>query len=261
MKPAENRAAKLQQATREHYSHHPLEFMTEADEADIEKTQPPPFVQFSRKYLRAGGLVADVGCGPGRAALYLSGLGVRVVAIDLSLPSLLLARQRAPGCAFGCATNLQLPFGPDVFDAVVSDGVAHHTPDARKAFVENLRILKPGGCLYFAVYKRWRYYYYLYRYLGAPLRLAARWSCGRTLIHATLLPAYYLVHLAKSRGKRTWAGAKSFFYDYFLTPRATFHSKREVLEWAAAAGCDVAHYDRVSLGNCHVFVVIKRPSA
>jgi hypothetical protein len=101
----------------------------------------------------------------------------------------------------------------------------------------------------------------VYRYVGAPLRALARWPWGRALIHATLLPAYFLVHLAKSRGTRTWVGAKSFFYDYFLTPRASFHSRREVFEWAAAAGCNVVHYDRVGTGNCHVFVVIKRPAA
>src|SRR3972149_1351125 len=44
------------------------------------------------------------------------------------------------------------------FDAVVSDGVIHHTPDAPQAFRENARLVRDGGHMYVAVYRRHRYY-------------------------------------------------------------------------------------------------------
>jgi hypothetical protein len=45
-----------------------------------------------------------------------------------------------------------------------------------------------------------------------------RGPAAQVLVDSTLPPIYYLVHLVKSRGRRTWHGAKSFFYDYIITP-------------------------------------------
>ena len=87
---------------------------------------------------------------------------------------------------------------------------SHTTPDPRLAFRENVRVLKPGGYLYLGVYNRQGYYYYLYTYLGVPIRWLEKRPWGRLLIHAALLPIYYLVHLVKSGGKRTWRGARHF---------------------------------------------------
>ncbi len=47
---------------------------------------------------------------------------------------------------------LDLPFPSDRFDLVICSGVAHHTPDPGRALSELARVLKPGGCAYFAVY-------------------------------------------------------------------------------------------------------------
>ena len=84
--------------------------------------------------------------------MYLTRLGHRVTAVDISRGSLERARRRAPRAFFVQASNLELPFADACFDAVVSDGVIHHTPDAFKSLAENARILRPGGHLYLAVY-------------------------------------------------------------------------------------------------------------
>ena len=57
--------------------------------------------------------------------------------------------------------------------------------------------------MYLGVYKRNRYYYYLYTYVGRPVRWLEHRAWGRALVNSTLLPVYYLVHLLKSRGQRT----------------------------------------------------------
>lgn len=249
-------AKKLQSQTAAHYDAHPFEFLTPEDELSIRKMQPAPFAHFVDTYARQGLRIAEIGCGPGRATLFLARQGREVVAVDISHQSLLLARQRTPSAAFVRSTNLKLPFDGSQFDIVVSDGVIHHTPNARTSFSENARILKGGGYLYLGVYNRRRYYYYFYTFVGGPIRLLAAGPIGRGVLHATLIPVYWAVHLVKSKGKRTWQGAVNFFYDYFITPRATFHTFEEVCEWGREERLDLVGYDR-SLGNVHVFIFKK----
>jgi ubiquinone/menaquinone biosynthesis C-methylase UbiE len=218
--------------------------------------QPVPFLSFVKTCVKPGASIAEVGCGPGRGTLFLVRHQVDVVAVDISHQSLLLARQRAPRANFVLSTNMALPFESDRFDIVVSDGVIHHTPDARVAFAEIARITKVGGCLYLGLYNRRGHYYYAYSFVGLPIRWLERRRIGRMLIFATMIPLYWLAHLVKSRGRRTWRGAVNFFYDYFVTPRATFHTYEEVLDWANEEGLKLINYDP-SLGNVHAFVFRK----
>lgn len=246
----------LQERTREHYNRAPFDFMTEEDERNIRDNQPRPFRHFVDECLAPGDRVVDVGCGPGRGTMFLVQQKMETFAVDLSSESIALARRRTPEARFICASNLALPFRDGAFDAVVSDGVIHHTPDPRVSFAENARLVRPGGHLYVGVYRRKRYYYYLYTYAGRPIRWLESRTWGRGLIHGTVLPVYYLVHLIKSRGKRTWSGARNFFYDYIITPQATFHTKEEICAWAEREGFELKAYDE-HVGNVHAFVFRK----
>ena len=58
----------------------------------------------------------------------------------------------------------------DAFDLVISSGVAHHTPDPRRAVEECARVLAPGGRLYLRVYNRHSLYRWVYGTYGALLR-------------------------------------------------------------------------------------------
>ena len=158
--------------------------------------------------------------------------------------------------SYVAATNLLLPLRDESCDAVVSDGVIHHTPDALRAFTENVRVLKPGGHLYLACYNRHGYYYYAYSYIGVPIRWLEKRPWGRALVHATLVPVYYLVHLVKSGGKRTWRGARHFFYDYFITPRAPSIPGTRSRTGAGPLGCPCSNTIR-TLGNVHAFILRK----
>jgi len=247
----------LQTRTAAHYDAFPFEFLTPQDETSIRSLQPAPFLRFADNYVRAGARVAEIGCGPGRGTLFLARREIDVVAVDLSYRSLLLARQRASRARFVLSTNLALPFAGDHFDVVISDGVIHHTPDPRLSFAEISRITKAGGCIYLGLYNRIGHYYYAYSYVGAPIRWLDRTRFGRMLLFVTIIPLYWLVHLVKSRGRRTWRGAVNFFYDYFVTPRASFHTYEEVCRWAAQEDMELIAYDP-SLGNVHVFFLRKR---
>lgn len=242
----------LQRQTAAHYDFYPFDFLTPPDEASIANLQPPPFRRFIEEHAKPGMTVGEFGCGPGRGTLYLLERGLHVIALDISRHSLLLARGRAKRARFVQASNLDLPFADRTFDLVVSDGVIHHTPDPHLAFAENVRVLRPGGHFYLGLYNRQGYYYYLYTYLGVPLRYVEKTWLGRLAIYTTVFPLYYVVHLLKSRGTRTVRGARNFFYDYFLTPRASFHSRDEIAGWGERSGLKLLGYDP-SPGNVHVF--------
>jgi hypothetical protein len=64
------------------------------------------------------------------------------------------------------------------------------------------------------------------------------------------------VHLLKSGGKRTWHAAKGLFYDYIITPKASFHTKEEIIGWGSENGLKLVHYEK-NVGNCHAFVFRK----
>jgi ubiquinone/menaquinone biosynthesis C-methylase UbiE len=248
----------LQSRTKRHYDSHPFDAITAEDELEPRRIQPKPFLEFCKRHLKDKMSVAEIGCGPGRGTMYLSAHDRHVTAIDISATSLARARKRAPSAKFVRATAMALPFCGECFDIVVSDGVIHHTPDAHAAFLESVRILRHGGYFYLGIYNRYRHYYYIYTYVGPPIRWLERSAVGRAALSMTLIPFYYLVHLAKSRGKRTWSGAKNFFYDYIITPQATFYTREEVSAWGSELGLELTEYDP-SLGNVHVFV-FRKPS-
>ena len=248
----------LQRRTAAHYDFYPFEFLTPKDETSIEEMQPAPFRRFVHSHVAQGAKIADIGCGPGRGTLFLAQRGGDVVGVDISRESLLLARQRAPAASYVVSTNLALPFADGCFEVVISDGVIHHTPDPRVAFAEIARITKTGGHCYLAVYRKWRYYYYVYTFIGVPIRWAEKLAFGRKLLFATLVPLYWIVHLIKSRGTRSWRGGVNFFYDYIITPRASFHTYEEILRWATEERLELIEYEP-RFGNVHIFVFRKEP--
>ncbi|MFF0477190.1 class I SAM-dependent methyltransferase [Streptomyces sp. NPDC004284] len=101
--------------------------------------------------LPAGGKVLDLGCGPGRNALYLASAGYEVTGVDLSPTAVAWAEERARekgaenvrflcGDAFTAALD-----GP--YDLVYDSGCFHHLPPHRRISYLALldRVLAPGG--------------------------------------------------------------------------------------------------------------------
>ena len=207
--------------------------------------------------LPQGACAFDVGCGAGRVTAYLASKGIRCVGFDMSHVSacLMMSRSRRPGVV---ADNLCLPIRDEQADLVISDGVVHHTEDPFGAFAENCRILKTGGLMYLAVYKPNGRYAFLYRYPGRLIRWALRYPAGRLLVHILLLFLYYLVHLAKSKGKRTWGGAQNLFYDYFASPRVNFLSLQIIQDWCENLELRILSFCSNSSQNVHSFLLQKQ---
>jgi SAM-dependent methyltransferase len=240
------------------YDQHPFDWAPADDSTEMKSVVSRLLAEFINK-LDENSLVLDIGCGPGRVLGFLARRRIRCIGLDRSRVSLGLAIQRysRPGVV---GDNLHLPFLEGAADAIISDGVIHHTEDPFAAFTENFRILKPGGQMYLAVYKPSGRYPALYRFPGGFIRWALNHSWARPLVTLLFQAPYFLVHFVRSKGKRTWPGARNLFYDYFVTPRVAFLPRQLVEEWCAGRQGRIVQYDENRGQNVHSFIMAKEPA-
>jgi SAM-dependent methyltransferase len=237
------------------YDQHPFDWVPPNQPESMRAVVLPALADLIES-LNAESLVLDIGCGPGRVLGFLARRGVPCIGLDRSRISVGLAAERYH-CPVVVGDNLRLPFADGSADVVVSDGVIHHTEDPRTAFFENCRVLKPGGRMYLAVYKPSGRYPWLYKYPGAMIR---RGLCNRSTKPLVTLFAqlpYFLVHFGRSRGRRTWAGARNLFYDYFVTPHVAFLPREVIGQWCVDGGAHILLYEENRGSNVHSFCLVK----
>lgn len=134
------------------------------DDFYAERDRPVPFFQpapdeglvawhADGKIEKASGARAlDLGCGPGRNAVWLAQQGYQVEAVDLSLAALAWGRERA------AAAGVRVDFhqadilswsSAEPYDLVVDSGCFHHLPPHRRISYRQMleRVLAAGGCL------------------------------------------------------------------------------------------------------------------
>jgi SAM-dependent methyltransferase len=248
----------LRSATRRHYDRWAFEYDT--DDRRTRLMDRGLLGVFVTTY--AKGRVADVGCGVGAVMKWTYEIaGVKPIGFDLSLGSLRSAREKGVG-RLCCADNLSLPVPPGVFDAIISNGVVHHTPDARRAFAELTLALRPGGWLYLSVYNRESFYCRLFSMFG-PLRAYRKQGGSEIPLKLVCLPlfyAYLVAGMLAYDGRIRWISSEKvwrIFNDQFMTPHASFHTRQEILAWAETEGLTIAAQRKESAGTMWSFVLRK----
>jgi SAM-dependent methyltransferase len=239
----------------EFYDEHPFDWTPFDGAVNIQSVVSPLLVDFIDT-LDSKTLILDIGCGPGRVLGFLVKRGLHSIGIDRSRVSIKLATSRY-GCPGAVADNLALPLPDAIADVIISDGVIHHTQDPRRAFAENLRVLKLGGRMYLGVYKPFGRYPLLYKFPGSLIRRGLLHSWSQPLVVVFAEVPYFLVHFIRSRGKRTWAGSINLFYDYFVTPRVVFLGRQVIEEWCAKQSARIVRYDENPGHNVHSFLLEK----
>jgi len=96
-----------------------------------------------------GEIILDAGCGTGMFTLEILSSGAHVIGLDLSLPMLARASQKAKGYPFQIvlADMSNLPFQKDSFDKVVSVTALEFIGDAKGVVKELFRVARKGGCI------------------------------------------------------------------------------------------------------------------
>jgi 2-polyprenyl-6-hydroxyphenyl methylase / 3-demethylubiquinone-9 3-methyltransferase len=94
---------------------------------------------------RPGAVLVDVGCGAGLLAPHVTGLGYRLVGVDLTRSALVQAAEHGVTAVQGDACVLPLADG--CADVVCAGEILEHVVDLRAAVREACRVLRPGGVL------------------------------------------------------------------------------------------------------------------
>lgn len=235
-----------------------------------------------RDYFARRPRTLDAGCGAGFAtsAWIEEGWdegGAAWVGVDISY-AVDVARERLGrfgGTHFVQADVLQLPFREESFDAIVSEGVLHHTPSTERALKALVALLAPGGELMFYVYRRKapiREFTDDYvRELISDMSPEEAWAALRPLtrlgqalaeldtevevpedvpllgIKAGRYDVQRLIywHVAKL----FWNAAMTFEennhlnFDWYAPRYAHRHTEEEVRGWCADAGLEITHFD------------------
>jgi carbamoyltransferase len=171
--------------------------------------------------------VLEVGCGTGQLTNFLGVSCRRVIGTDLCLNSLRLGDEfrRAQGLSrvrFVQANLFRLPFQKAQFDAVLCNGVLHHTSDPRLGFKLLLPLVRPGGHIVIGLYNRYG------RLMTDARRLLFRATGG-----AGKWIDPYLRSTPMSEGKR-----KAWFADQYQHPHESKHTIGEVLRWFDEEGIE-----------------------
>lgn len=172
--------------------------------------------------------VADIGCGTGQLAAFLSLRRTRTLTgVDLSAGSLRYARNLAAKLELDNLTLLEgnlfeLPLPEESQDVVLCNGVLHHTADPEVGLSALTRIVRPGGYLVVG----------LYNTFGRTAHRALRALAHHSGATGERIAAWGVRRMLAGQWENTDSDKqKAWLADQFYHPHESTHTVDEVLRW------------------------------
>jgi SAM-dependent methyltransferase/uncharacterized protein YbaR (Trm112 family) len=218
----------------------------------------------------AGAVVLDAGCGSGRLTRLVAEHGPRtVIGVDIidAVDGAFEASRHLPNVHIVQGNLFQLPFRTKAFDLVWSNGVIHHTPNARAAHEALSEMPRPGGVLYVWVYAKrfnpFRFTRDVMEALGVtrlPEPLLLRLSRVLAYISVVLHGMYKAIRriplfrprtrwAVRTMRQRTADELSLTWFDTLSPEHNSRHSEAEVVSWFERLGFrDVAAIEEPKVG-------------
>ena len=207
-----------------------------------------------------GQTLIEFGCGPGRFLDVLRRKGGRAVGIDMSVAVEAAAQNFAHDAEVLIVQGdiCNPPFATGAFDGGFTIGVLHHTPAPATGLRQLVRVVKSGGWIGCAVYRKGGFYDLpsVHRYRAFHLRVRRfagnRFALIYSHVSASLLyPLHVILHRLRlgwlaeflyrncfvivEHPDKTWRALDTF--DAITPEIATVHTTEEVESWLVKAGC------------------------
>ena len=198
-----------------------------------------------KKFVGNDKKILEVGAGTCQFSNYLAiGSNNEIVAFDSSLDSLKLGSEFAKknnlnNVSFVRGDIFDEVFLSEVFDFVITNGVLHHTGNAKKAFNKVCLPLRKGGHIFLGLYNRYGRIRtigrkYLYKILGKQV-------------------LFVLDPVLRKIPKDSTGKINAWIKDQYLHPIESLHTFDEVLKWFENNNIDFVS----SIPQCNPYKIIE----
>ncbi len=222
---------------------------------DVVWTEYVPELEASEQHWRLfyspdevrGQAVLDAGCGTGIFSVIFARNGAgQVTGIDISPGSLetargLKAKFRIDNAEFERQDMLHLPFADGSFDIVWAWGTVHHTTDPLRAISELVRVLRPGGSLLLAVYKRTKVTF-IHEIIRKTLVKTPRatWTALSKIMAFFLSPVVFF--FKKREKSRKGEKLEELILDWYFVPIRHYYRPAEIQDFLEEKGFRVEKF-------------------
>jgi 2-polyprenyl-3-methyl-5-hydroxy-6-metoxy-1,4-benzoquinol methylase len=182
--------------------------------------------------------VLDAGCGNGILTEALSRHGAKVLGVDLikNLPDVIKNLNKSENLFFLRADINDLPIKEASFDLIISNGVLHHTPNTKEAFLNLSKLVKTEGKFYVWLYRKpFQFKNKLFLSIADFLRkIISRLpkNLQKPVVKGFTIFFYKLSRIRKGRNtSKSYEDLLIDMYDSFTPKYRNYHNPIEVANW------------------------------
>ena len=90
------------------------------------------------------------------------------------------------------------------------------------------------------------------------MRFINNYSIGAKLLTSIALPAYHFArNILRRNRKSSLNKSNALFYSYFMSPKISFFTRTQVMEWVNTLGAECTDYEPCDGWSAHVFIINK----